>query len=168
MRPDLNKETKIEDFKSYYWLKKELQLFCRQLGASTSGSKEELLKRVGIYLETGKVVKPIRQASKKSKKSNNNLNVETVIGEDHRCGQDVRAFFKSMIPQFHFSTFIQQYFKNNSEKTYQDVINAWYEEENRKKDQLIKGRLVPNLNITNSFVTSLRILIIKGRNERMR
>ncbi|MCU6602517.1 hypothetical protein OCO53_18785 [Peribacillus frigoritolerans] len=25
--------------------------------------------------------------------------------ENHRCSQDVRAFFKTVIPKFHFSTY---------------------------------------------------------------
>ncbi|MFS0593208.1 DUF6434 domain-containing protein [Cytobacillus horneckiae] len=57
-----------------------------------------------------------------------------LIGENHRCSQNVRAFFKKKIQNFHSSTFIQQYFKNNPQKTYKDVIVAWEEEELRKKD----------------------------------
>lgn len=62
------------------------------------------------------------------------MSLNTIITEEHRCSQAVRAFFKSQIPKFHFSTYIQNYFKENVGKTYQEVIAAWHEEEDRKKD----------------------------------
>ena len=42
MRPNLKKEISIKDFKDYYWLKEELQTFCRENGISASGSKLEI------------------------------------------------------------------------------------------------------------------------------
>ncbi|SFC45247.1 hypothetical protein SAMN05443252_103464 [Bacillus sp. OV322] len=71
------------------------------------------------------------------------LSLDTIISENHRCSQDVRAFFKSIIPNFHFSTYIQNYFKNNVGKTYRDVVDAWYEEEERKKDPSYKKNIAP-------------------------
>src|SRR5699024_9151930 len=58
-----------------------------------------------------------------------------------RCSQNVRRFFRSIIPKFHFSTYIQNYFKNNVGKTYREVIDAWYEEEERKKDPSYKIKI---------------------------
>lgn len=69
------------------------------------------------------------------------LNLDTVITENHRCSQNVRAFFKSIIPKFHFSTYIQNYFKENAGKTYRDVVHAWYEEEERKKNPSYKKQI---------------------------
>ena len=68
------------------------------------------------------------------------LNLQTVITENHRCSQHVRAFFKTVIPKFHFSTYIQDYFKNNVGKTYRDVVDAWNEEEKRQKDPSYKKK----------------------------
>lgn len=68
------------------------------------------------------------------------LSLDTIITENHRCSQVVRAFLKSGIPKFHFSTYIQNYFKENVGKTYQDVVDAWYEEE-RKKDPSYKKQI---------------------------
>jgi SAP domain-containing new25/Domain of unknown function (DUF6434) len=131
-RPPLTKDISIQDFRDFYWLKEELQEFCRQHGLSASGSKQELAKRIEIFLQTGKIDKPARQVS--GKFDDSNLSLDTVITENHRCTQKVRAFFRSIIPNFYFSTFIQNYFKNNVGKTYRDVVKAWYEEEERKKD----------------------------------
>ncbi len=59
------------------------------------------------------------------------------------CSQDVRAFFKTVLPKFHFSTYIQNYFKNNIGKTYSDVVVAWNKEEERKKDPTYKKNIAP-------------------------
>lgn len=76
--------------------------------------------------------------------------MNTVITENHRCSQDVRAFFKTVIPQFHFSTQIQNYFKTNGGKTYRDVVNVWYGEE-RKKDPSYKKKIAPQFEY-NQFI----------------
>lgn len=66
------------------------------------------------------------------------LSLDMVITENHRCSQVVWAFFKSAIPKFHFSTYIQIYFKENVGGTYRDVVDAWYEKE--KKTHPIKDK----------------------------
>lgn len=134
MRPPLTKNIHLEEFKQYYWLKKELQAFCKNHGLSPTGSKEEITERIDEFLRTGTIIKPTRTLSRQNDK-NIELSLETVINENHRCSQEVRAFFKSIIgPTFHFSTYIQKFFKENIGKTYREAVEAWYEEEERKKD----------------------------------
>lgn len=144
VRPNLTKDLSLVNFQAYYWLKEELQSFCRENGISSSGSKLEISNRIELFLQTGEISKPIRKTKAVKKKIHQvNLSRNTVISADHRCSQDVRAFFKTVIPKFHFSTYIQNYFKNNVGKTYRDVINAWYEEEERKKNPLYKKEIAP-------------------------
>lgn len=144
MRPNLTKETSINDFKDYYWLKEELQSFCRGNGISASGPKVEIADRIEVFLRTGEIKKPARKSSiNKKSQSKSELSLDTIISEHHRCSQDVRAFFKTVIPKFHFSTNIQNYLKNNVGKTYRDVVEAWYEEEERKKDPLYTKEIAP-------------------------
>ena len=108
---------------------------------SASGSKIEIADRIAIFLETGKYKKPMRKRSSSQKEIKlEELSLDTVITENHRCSQVVRAFFKSVIPKFHFSTYIQNYFKENVGKTYRNVVDAWYEEEERKKIHPIKNK----------------------------
>lgn len=142
MRPNLTKEIAIEEFENYYWLKEELQAFCRVHEMSTTGSKIELTDRITYFLATGERKKPIRKkrSAGKDKVSAEPLSLATVITENHRCSQQVRAFFSSIIPKFHFSTYIQQFFRENVGKTYQDVVAAWYEEAERKKDPAYKKK----------------------------
>ncbi|CAM4190072.1 hypothetical protein BAMA_24210 [Bacillus manliponensis] len=150
MRPTLTKKINLNDFKEYYWLKEELQTFCRENGLSASGSKLEITARIEVFLTTGEIQKPTR-TRKIAVKKTEKLTLDTVITENHRCTQEVRAFFKTVIPKFHFSTYIQNYFKDNVGKTYRDVIEAWHEEEKRKKDPKYKKELAPQFEY-NQFI----------------
>lgn len=152
LKPSLTKEISVQSFKDFYWLKEELQIFCRENGLSPSGSKIEISDRIETYLLTGKKIKPAK-SSKTTKKmaSQVELSLDTVITENHRCSQHVRTFFKTVIPTFHFSTYIQNYFKNNVGKTYRDAVNAWYEEEERKKDPAYKKKIAPQFEY-NQFI----------------
>lgn len=154
LRPNLTKDISIHDFKDFYWLKEELQSFCRENGMSASGSKIEIADRIESFLLTGEIKKPLRNTKvNTSLKTQSVWSLDTVITENHRCSQDVRAFFKTVIsPKFHFSTYIQNYFKNNVGKTYRDVVDAWYEEEEeRKKDPLYKKKIAPQFEY-NQFI----------------
>lgn len=151
MRPLLTKDIPLDDFLHYYWLKEELQQFCRAHGLSASGSKIDITNRIHVYLQTGEILKPVRSRSMKQSPTDTNLSLDTIILEGHRCSQHVRHFFKQHIPNFHFSTYIQQYFKDNIGKTYQDVVNAWHEEQQKLKDPTYKKQLAPQFEY-NQFI----------------
>ena len=144
MRPNLTKNISVEDFKKFYWLKGELQTFCKANGISAYGSKIDIADRIETFIQTGVIKKPIRKQSVRNKvNSPVKLSLDTIITENHRCSQDVRAFFEIVIPKFHFSTYIQNYFKNNIGKTYRDAVASWHEEEERKKDPTFKREIPP-------------------------
>ncbi|MGF2616216.1 SAP domain-containing protein [Rossellomorea vietnamensis] len=152
MRPNLSNNISTESFKEFYWLKEELQSFCRKNGLSASGSKKEISDRIEIFLETGEIKKPVRKSRvSKTLDSQAVLSLDTVITENHRCSQDVRVFFKTVVPKFHFSTYIQNYFKSNVGKTYRDAVDAWLEEEKRKKDPSYKKKIAPQFEY-NQFI----------------
>lgn len=152
MRPDLTKDISVESFKDFYWLKEELQSFCRENGMSALGSKIEITNRIEIFLRTGEIKKPQRKSNTNKKlPPQENLSLDTVITENHRCSQNVRKFFKSVVPKFHFSTFIQNFIKNNVGKTYRDVVKAWNEEEERMKDPSYKRIIAPQFEY-NQFI----------------
>ena len=152
LRPELKKDLNVKDFRNFYWLKEELQTFCRENGMSTSGSKMEITDRIAAFLLTGEIQKPLKKRKSPSKEViSTDLNLDTVITENHRCSQTVRAFFKSEIPKFHFSTYIQNYFRENVGKTYRDVVNTWYGEEERKKDSSYKKQIGPQFEY-NQFI----------------
>ncbi|PAF17669.1 cytoplasmic protein [Terribacillus saccharophilus] len=147
MRPELTHITNADSFLDYYWLKEELVQFCRENDLPVSGSKMEITARIESFLRDGLIEKPARKQSrskKKFRKSPEPLSRSTVITEDHRCSQQVRAFFKQEIgDHFHFSTYIQNYFRDNIGNTYEDAICAWHEEEARKQDPAYKKEIAP-------------------------
>lgn len=140
MRPPLTKSISLEDFQNYYWLKAELQTFCREHGLPASGTKTEITERISHYLTTGKVLKNSSvQKVSKAPLSYKDLSLQTIITKNHRCSEDVRAFFKEKIgTNFRFTVALQKFFKENVGKTYEDAITFWYEENERKKDPTYK------------------------------
>ncbi|MEC2987534.1 DUF6434 domain-containing protein [Bacillus cereus] len=140
MRPSLTKTISLTDFQNYYWLKAELQTFCREHGLPASGSKIEITERISHYLTTGKVLKnsSVPKVSK-APLSYKDLSLQTIITKNHRCSEDVRAFFKEKIEtNFRFTVALQKFFKENVGKTYEDAITFWYEENERKRDPTYK------------------------------
>lgn len=153
MKPQLTKNIDVEVFLNYYWLKEELQVFCRENGLSPSGSKVEISERIEIFLRSGEIRNPIKKNKSIHKKGKGTpLSLDTLIVEGHRCSQEVRAFFKKEIPNFHFSTYIQNYFKENVGKKYRDAIRAWHQEEERKKDPSYKKEIAPQFEY-NQFIS---------------
>ncbi|MEI5892404.1 cytoplasmic protein [Bacillus cereus] len=140
MRPPLTKSISLEDFQNYYWLKAELQIFCREHELPASGSKIEITERISHYLTTGKILKKSSsQMVSKASLSYKDLSLQTIITNNHRCSEDVRAFFKEKIgANFRFTVALQKFFKENVGKTYEDAITFWYEENERKKDPTYK------------------------------
>ncbi len=135
-RPILSTNISIDDFKDFYWLKVELAKFCSENGIKTSGGKIDLSNRIIEYLETGKI--PNTKTIKKQKlpKATQAITKETIIGIEYRSYKEKKDFFISIIgSKFHFTTHLLDYFKNNTgNKTYADLINEWYKEQELKKD----------------------------------
>lgn len=95
MRPELSKNLSITDFTDFYWLKTELQQFCRENNMSPSGFKMELSKRIEVFLTTGETQQSKTPSKRRSSsKMQAPLTLDTVIGKNHRCSQEVRAFLK--------------------------------------------------------------------------
>ena len=130
-RPKLTKNLKSDDFKEYYFLKEELKDFCRQEGLKISGSKNQLEQRIIYYLGTGKslIDKSISSNyNPKNNNSNENITLNSVIGENFKCSEDKREFFEKEIGKsFKFKVNFQKWLKSNPKKTYQDAINAYYD-----------------------------------------
>ncbi|GAA1368581.1 hypothetical protein GCM10009597_02510 [Peribacillus frigoritolerans] len=85
----------------------------------------EISDRIETFLRTGEIKNPIRKTKiNRTVELQVHLSLDTVIRANHRCSQDVRAFFKTAIPKFHFLTYLQNYFKSNAGKTYRNVVDA--------------------------------------------
>lgn len=140
-RPHLDENISVEDFLDFYWLKEELQNFCREAGMSASGSKIEITERIAHFLKTGHLLRDSRLTSTPKRqsydptKSDGTFSLETVIEPGFKCTQKHREFFKSVIgPKFHFSVELQNFIKENAGKTYKDVVDHYYKIQEDKKN----------------------------------
>lgn len=133
-RPDLTKNLNSAEFMKYYYLKEELESFCKDNGLSYSGSKVQLTKRIEEYLKSGKIT-PTTTVKRSNQKSTETPTLDTIISPNYTNSEKNRAFFKSIIGEkFHFTTRFMNFFKYNIGKTYKDAINEWYAEAEDRKN----------------------------------
>ncbi len=140
-RPTLDKNISPTDFLDFYWLKEELQNFCREIGAKVSGPKTDLTQRITCFLETGTTPNPNtptttpKTTPRNSPRSSTEMTLETTIEPGFKCTQEHRKFFKSVIgPTFHFSVELQNFLKQNPGKTFADVVEKHYQILENKKN----------------------------------
>jgi hypothetical protein len=128
-RPKLDLSINIPDLTDFYWMKTELQEFCRNHGLSTAGGKMEILKRIEVFLVSGnREDRPSRSnsSSKSAGLPKGPLSMSTVAGEDFRCTREIRDFFEAKVGEgFHFSVALQRYIKSNPGTTFQQIADEW-------------------------------------------
>lgn len=145
-KPYLDKNISLEDFQSYYWLKKELIIFCNENGVSPSGGKLDISERILCFISTGKIINPTRKKVFTSNFDWNKakLSFDTVITDNYKNSENVRAFFtKSIGTKFWFSVEFMNWMKVNEGKTLGDAINAWYEIVQLKKNINYRTDILP-------------------------
>ncbi|WP_304087703.1 DUF6434 domain-containing protein [Methanobrevibacter ruminantium] len=160
-RPQLTKDLKSEDFKEYYFLKKELKDFCKKEGLKVSGSKNQLEERIIYYLDTGKSLDNSRSIKNKNNYSKSNSNkattseeitLDSILGENFKCSEDKREFFEKEIGEgFKFKVKFQKWLKTNPDNTYQDAINAYHELQNSNEKTKIDKQFQYNQYIRDFF-----------------
>ncbi|CAM3631283.1 DUF6434 domain-containing protein [Erysipelothrix urinaevulpis] len=132
-RPDLKIGLNAEEFRKYYYLKKELVSFCKDNGLSTSGGKLEITDRIYNYLDSG--IKRNHQSHLKTKTFvPDNLDLTTKIEDNIKCSEFHRAFFKKHLGEtFSFNVVFQKWLKENSGRTYAEACEAYKRIKEEKK-----------------------------------
>lgn len=151
-RPILDKGLDDVVFLNFYYLKEELVLFCRKENIQTTGSKEELTKRIALYLKTGEKSTSKRMGKKKVLVKA--LSLEDKIEADFVCSEVHRAFFKEQIGKtFSFNVLFQKWLRANGGKTYGDSVLAYYEilEDKKAHRTTIDGQFEYNTYIRDFF-----------------
>lgn len=151
-RPSLDKKLDSKTFLDYYYLKEELVDFCRKNGLPTSGGKIELNERIAYFLDTGKVKKAT--VIKKASIVVDIINEEMKIESNFKCSEKHRAFFKEKIGKsFSFNVSFQKWLKENTGKTYQEAIQAYYQilEDKKKGKTTIDKQFEYNTYIRDFF-----------------
>ncbi|MCP5101389.1 MAG: hypothetical protein GY943_38065 [Chloroflexi bacterium] len=147
-RPALNKGISVEDFKSFYWLKAELVEFCKKEGLNRQGSKIQIADTIAIYLKSGKKESPAQQKKPKPTSTfdwnNAPLSLETIITDNYKNSENVRAFFQNHIDKkFRFNVKFMNWMKQNMGKTLADAIQAWHNIELEKKVSTKRKEIAP-------------------------
>ena len=166
-RPKLDENISIENFQNYYWLKKELVDFCRNLGINTSGGKIDISYRIEQYLKTGeKIVHSGREKSiSKFNWNSTKLDLNTLITDNLSCTENVRSFFKQTIGEnFKFNVPFLKWLKSNNRKTLEEAIEKWKEINAHKKDTNFKTEIAPQF----EYNTYIREFMSDNRNLSMK
>jgi hypothetical protein len=125
-RPPLTEKTSAADFRAYYWLKAELVTFCRAVGLSTAGGKQEIADRIGEFLESGKREAPPVSNQKATGKMPEHFTRETVIGLNWRCSESLRAFFSAETGKpFKFNQVMRDLVQSGQGKTLGEALDTW-------------------------------------------
>ncbi len=145
MRPDLNSQITAEEFRDFYWLKEELVEFCKAEGLDRRGGKIELADRIAHFLETGGKVNSRTPAKPKSDFDwgNAELTPKTVITDNYRNTENVRAFFKTTVgSKFRFTVKFMNWMKENVGATLEEAAVAWEHIQQQKKTEP-QGKIAP-------------------------
>ena len=152
-RPDLNKELDSKTFRSFYYLKEELVVFCRENNLPVSGGKLELAERIAYFLDTGKVLE-ISSQRRATTSGIGSITEDTKIEPNIVCSEKHRAFFTEKIGKsFSFNVLFQKWLKSNAGKTYGEAIDAYYQilEEKKKGKTTIDKQFEYNTYIRDFF-----------------
>ncbi len=121
----LDKNLSPEIFTQTYWLKAELQDFCRSNNIPAAGSKADLSTRIKAYLSNGLVI-PADKTTTPMSASPSEISLDKMISPNYRSDQLHRSFFQSHIPNFKYNVEFMNWMKaNKGLKSYSDAINEY-------------------------------------------
>jgi len=144
-RPELNDSISLEDFRDFYWLKIELQKFCKDVQLTIGGSKLELTERIEQYLQGESIVAPTKpKLSSRFDWKTEDLSLETLITDSYKNSENVRQFFEKEIgSQFKFNIAFMRWMKSSSGKTLSDAVDAWHQIFHEVKNRIKEKEIAP-------------------------
>lgn len=137
-KPKLDRNINLKNFLDFYWLKSELQEFCRMTGLPSTGGKFDLVERIKTFLAHGLRIAPSRSAEQNKSSSIGPafFSLDTKAEKNFRCSREVRNFFEREVgKQFHFSVRLQNFIKANPGVTFRQIIEEW----NRQRTMVKSG-----------------------------
>lgn len=153
-RPNLDTQLDSKTFRSFYYLKEELVAFCRANSLPTAGGKLEITERIAHFLDTGTVSEASPSKRTSHTQPRQAIDEATTIEPNFVCTERHRAFFTEKIGKgFTFPVAFQKWLKENTGKTYQDAIDAYYRilEEKKKGGTKIDRQFEYNTYIRDFF-----------------
>ncbi len=146
-RPALTKDISLKDFRDFYWLKEELLDFCRVEQLDKRGGKIELTKRIEKYLETG--IKEVAKVEKQKCLSkfdwnSEKLTLETIITDNYKNTENVRAFFRDQIgDKFKFNVKFMNWMKTSQGERLKNAVDEWWKISKEIKNSRSQKEIAP-------------------------
>lgn len=124
-RPALEPTLSATSFAAWYWLKTELQAFCRAQGLAVGGSKDALARRIGAHLG-GAVAPAVAQGKAPRAKLPEPLHLHTVIQPGWALSHGLRRFFVSQVGEaFRFNQPLRALFQNPQGQTLGQAVDLY-------------------------------------------
>jgi hypothetical protein len=150
-RTKLTQTTSADDFLAFYWLKSELQEFCREHGISTAGGKREIADRIECFLRTGVRTFPVRgkkdrmdTSIQQNAATNSPLSMTTQAPRGFRCNQENRRFFEQHLgKKFRFSVPLQNFIKAHPGVTFAQIAAEWERLESLRRNGQWQTEIAP-------------------------
>lgn len=125
-RPALTPALGAATFADWYWLKQELQAFCRQQGWPASGSKAELMQRVHAGLAGRQLPVPTPPRARPEATLPAVLTPDTRVSPGWRLNAVLRAFFVQHLgPGFRFNQALRDFFRDPQDRTLAEALALW-------------------------------------------
>ena len=156
-RPQFSSISSGAEFNRWYWLKKEMQGICKQLGLPTTGSKFELRDRIMYALDNeGQLLsRKVPTISSRFDWKNEELTPDTLITDNISFGQNLREFMKGHLGKhFSFNTQFMAWAKENPGRSLQEAIDKWQELERQKKDPNYRSAIADH-NMYNQYLRDI-------------
>jgi Domain of unknown function (DUF6434)/SAP domain-containing new25 len=129
-RPAIDNIKTGVEFKSWYWLKSELVLFCKNKKIPCTGAKFDLVNSIANFIEHGQH-KIITREKKQPHKpvqpwSSKQLTLATTITANYTNGPNSRRFFKQYCGEnFQFSIPFMAFMRANAGKKLSAAVAEW-------------------------------------------
>jgi hypothetical protein len=126
-RPRLTPDLAADEFRRWYWLKRELQEFARLLGVSSAGGKQQIADRIAARLSDDPIPAQIRRG-RAGPQLAGVLTLETVVPDGQRLTAHLRAFMaRECGPGFRFDRSMRAFFADPRGRTLSDAVACWRE-----------------------------------------
>lgn len=156
VRPAIDTLTSSVELERWYWLRSELVAFAIQIGIGSHCQKPELIKRIALWLDTGKLTKNSvvnRESSFDWRKEE--LSLTTVITDSYSNSQNMRRFMKQHAGNhFKFSNEFMNWMRKHSGKQLKDAVHFWIDLDQKKREAGYREAPLPQ-NQYNQFTRTL-------------
>lgn len=144
-RPHRSAVTSAAALHRWYWSKAELVEWARDVGIPASGRKPELQKRLGVWIDTGRVEHVARRTvTSDFDWTRAKLDAQTVITDNYRNTRNVRLFMQSHLgSRFRFTNEFMEWMRAHVGSRLADAVAFWRELDRKKREEGYREASLP-------------------------